>query len=100
VPNERALKAFAYDVLNGLNEIHRNNVIHCDIKPHNFLLFNSGDDTDVNHSFDSYDESTVLKLTDFGLAHVIPLGSHKTLMKLRCGTFYYTAPEINNVRFD
>ncbi len=99
------MKAYALDVLNGLNEIHKNNIIHCDIKPQNFLLFkNEMELTDEeyesdndNCSFDSYDPNQYIKITDFGLAHPIPLGSTKTYMKQRCGTYYYTAPEITNV---
>jgi len=100
------LKAYALDILNGLNEIHKNDIIHCDIKPQNFLLFKNdkdvddsedyGSDVDYN-SVDSFDPNQFLKITDFGLAHPIAFGNTKTFMKYRCGTFYYTAPEITNV---
>jgi serine/threonine protein kinase len=96
-----ALKTFAIDALNGLDEIHRNNVIHCDIKPHNLLVFKSDlEDTgesELNASFDSFDSNMILKITDFGLSHIIPLGSEKTHMKQKCGTYAYLAPEIANV---
>ena len=101
------MKAYALDILNGLNEIHKNNIIHCDIKPQNFLLFRNDmeitdeydSDIDDNTSVDSFDPNQYLKITDFGLSHPIPLGSTKTFMKFRCGTYYYTAPEITNVKF-
>jgi serine/threonine protein kinase len=96
------LKTFALDALNGLNEIHKNNIIHCDIKPHNFLIFKTEEEgeEELNESYDSFDPTQLLKITDFGLSHVIPLGSDKALMKQRCGTFSYTAPEIGNVSHD
>jgi serine/threonine protein kinase len=98
VSSEQVLKTFALDTLNGLNEIHKNNIIHCDIKPHNLLIFKSDDDEDEpNASFDSFDTNMMLKITDFGLAHIIPMGSNNAYMKQKCGTFNYTAPEIANV---
>lgn len=107
ISNERTLKAYCLDILNGLNEIHKNNIIHCDIKPQNFLIFKNEMDLSVeyteseneNNSIDSFDPNVFLKITDFGLSHPIPLGSNKTFMKFRCGTHYYTAPEIKNVNF-
>lgn len=99
------MKAYALDILNGLNEVHRNDIIHADIKPHNFLLFKHDDNEqdeldendDDNLSTDSFDPSLLLKLTDFGLSHVLASGNTKAHMKLKCGTFAYTAPEIANV---
>lgn len=92
--------------MNGLNEIHKNNIIHCDIKPQNFLLFKNdldisseyNSENENNYSIDSFDPNVYLKICDFGLAHVIPSGSNKAFMKYKCGTFYYTAPEIKNVK--
>ena len=87
------------DILNGLSEIHKNNIIHCDIKPHNFLLFKSdeGEDDVMNSSFDLFDPHILLKITDFGLAHAIKLGDDRAHMKYKCGTFNYTAPEVKDV---
>lgn len=106
ITNERTLKAYALDILNGLNDIHKNNIIHCDIKPENFLLFKNnldltnGDDyQEDSFSADSFDATENIKITDFGLSHIIPLGSSKTLMKFKSGSFYYMAPEIKNVIF-
>ncbi len=83
------------DILNGLVEIHKNNVIHCDIKPQNFLLFYSEDECEPpDKSVSSFDSDGVLKITDFGLSHIIPAGQTKAFMKFRCGTFGYSAPEV------
>lgn len=73
------------------------------MKPENFLLFKNDlnftdEDLDYsNNSFDSFDANQFIKITDFGLAHAIYLGSTKTLMKFKSGTYYYIAPEITNV---
>jgi serine/threonine protein kinase len=92
-------------MLTAMIEIHKNNVIHCDIKPQNFLPFYSDDELKSCEecSFDmstcSYDPACYLKITDFGMAHLIPSGSTKAYMKFCCGTFGYRAPEIINVRY-
>jgi serine/threonine-protein kinase Chk2 len=100
VSDERTLKAFAFDILTGLKEIHKNNIIHCDIKPQNFLLFkNENSENNENDSIDEeYFDDYFLKITDFGYAHVIPNDSDKAYMKLPCGTFAYTAPEVTKVK--
>lgn len=92
------------DILSALNIIHKNGIIHCDIKPQNMLVFSSDSTKDVNlneeendESVDSIETPQILKLTDFGLAHIIPAKSSKAFMKYRCGTHGYTAPEVGNV---
>jgi serine/threonine protein kinase len=114
VSDEKTLKAFAFDILTGLNWCHKNNVIHCDIKPQNFLLFKSsergrskveeeinGDDNiddDENEEILLYEDFD-LKLADFGFAHIVPEGEEKAFMKFPCGTFAYISPEIAKVIF-
>jgi serine/threonine protein kinase len=98
IGNENLLKSYALDILNGLNDIHRSNIIHCDIKPHNFIIFESEDkDIDMNVSDCSYDPNVVVKISDFGLSHLISNGSNKAYLKYKCGTHSYTAPEVINV---
>ena len=100
ISNEALLKAFALDALNALVEVHKNNIIHCDIKPQNFLIFYNEDsnfelnELDADFSFSSYDPRSYLKLTDFGLSHFVPINNSKAFMKYRCGTFGYSAPEV------
>ena len=109
ISDERTLQSYALDVLNGLIEIHRNNVIHCDLKPQNFLIFynENENESDIQTNDDyisddisvsSYDPNSFVKVSDFGFAHIIPQGESKAYMKYKTGTFSYTAPEIANVK--
>ena len=87
------------DILNGLNDIHKNGIIHCDIKPQNFMLFKYENDDLLSQSDcnDSFDENLFLKISDFGISHPIHLNTGKAYIKFKCGTHYYTAPEVKNV---
>lgn len=68
----RALQ-LADQALAGLAHAHSHRVIHCDIKPENYILF----------------PDNVLKLTDFGFAKI----SLRTLKASGSGTIDYIAPE-------
>jgi serine/threonine protein kinase len=61
------------------------------------------DDDDTDSSFTSYEDITehtsVLKLTDFGLSHMIPEKEKVAFAKFSCGTHNYKAPELINVGF-
>ncbi|MGB5247931.1 MAG: serine/threonine-protein kinase [Woeseia sp.] len=72
ISTTRALD-LAEQALNGLAYAHEHNIIHCDIKPENFILFD--------------DQS--LKLADFGFAKI----SLRTLKASGSGTIDYIAPE-------
>ncbi|CAE6075285.1 unnamed protein product [Arabidopsis arenosa] len=58
--SEKDVKVFARDILNGLDYIHRENIIHCDIKPENILLSPVENRIRPN--------GYVTKIGDFGLA--------------------------------
>lgn len=92
IEDMKAIKIIAYDILNALDELHKRGIIHCDIKPFNFLLFNN-----TGHSDESFDENIEVKLTDFGLCHFIDESTGKSHMKLACGTHNFKAPEVDNV---
>ena len=94
------------NVLSALVDIHKNNIIHCDLKPDNFLLFSSDNfilDTSMNEedsenlSAEADDEDQIVKLTDFGLSHIISQGNTKTYIKYPCGSYGYSAPEKKSV---
>jgi serine/threonine-protein kinase len=64
---------FARQMLAGVAYAHSQKIIHCDIKPDNFILF----------------DGTRLRLTDFGVAKV----AQRTLRASGAGTLGYMAPE-------
>jgi serine/threonine protein kinase len=101
--NEAKLKHYALNILYGLADIHKSNVIHCDIKPDNFLLFtndyelNTSSNEDDSENISLVDQDHLVKITDFGLAHIISQGNTRTYLKHPCGSFGYSAPEKKSV---
>ena len=71
--NENETALFFYQLINGIEHIHNNNVVHRDLKPENLLL------TKLN----------ILKIIDFGLSN-----HGGTLLNTKCGSPSYAAPEI------
>jgi len=92
IKNEAKLKAYAIQILEALKATHRSNVIHADMKLPNILM--NCPTLDEKQA----GETNVLKLCDFGVAQVITPGDFngkkKALMKERCGSGNYIAPEI------
>ncbi len=88
------MRLYAYDILSAIKFIHDNNIIHCDIKPQNFLLFQH---SDLDESLEEDEIFDKIKLTDFGLAHLVNTKTGKAYMKYRAGTMEYKAPEIKDV---
>ena len=66
------------NMLEALNYMHENKVVHRDLKPENLILASKKNDHD-------------LRIADFGLASFVKDGE---LLKLRCGSPGYVAPEI------
>ncbi|XP_072983480.1 mitogen-activated protein kinase kinase kinase 20-like [Typha latifolia] len=71
--SESQVRRFTLSMLKGLVHIHSKGYVHCDIKPHNVLIWNSEE----------------VKITDFGLAKRL---AERSRMPLR-GTPLYVAPE-------
>ncbi len=69
---EKALR-FAEQMIAAVAYAHDHNIVHCDVKPENFILF----------------ENDLLRLTDFGIAKV----SRMTLAGSGTGTVGFMAPE-------
>ncbi|KAJ3682686.1 hypothetical protein LUZ60_012913 [Juncus effusus] len=82
---EATAKHFMSQLASGLKILRDNSVVHRDLKPQNILLLSS-------------DESSVLKIADFGFAKVLQThGMAETL----CGSPLYMAPEVMQVqRYD
>ena len=66
---------FFYQLINGVDYIHKKGVAHRDLKPENLLL--------------TVDK--ILKIIDFGLSHEY---DENSLLKTKCGSPSYAAPEI------
>lgn len=65
--------SYTHQILQGLEYLHKMNIIHCDIKPPNILVY--GD---------------TLKIADFGLAQY----DFNQKKRLEIQTFWYRAPEV------
>jgi len=76
VPEHRARYIFR-QILEGIQHLHKLNIIHRDIKLENILLKEKGTDE--------------VKITDFGMSRII---SRVNLATTQCGTMEYTAPEV------
>jgi serine/threonine protein kinase len=68
---------FFFQIINGLEYMHKNNIVHRDMKPENLLL------TDEN--------SKILKIIDFGLSNEFSEGRR---LSTPCGSPCYAAPEM------
>jgi len=79
------LKSFSFDILRGLEYIHKCGVIHMDMKPGNLFL-----KPEVVHT-----EYPIVKIGDFGLSRRID-SSGGTYIEKECGTAKYIAPEVKN----
>jgi len=92
--DEIILKQHTKDILTALKTIHSHGVVHCDIKPENFLFFKDTDlEQETNEEEDEEDEEGIVKLTDFGFSQIISSGKNKTFIKNSLGSFGYSAPE-------
>jgi serine/threonine-protein kinase TTK/MPS1 len=70
------LVTYWHQMLQAVNYIHANGVIHSDLKPANFLMINGR-----------------LKLIDFGIASNIAIDSTSIIKFSQAGTFNYISPE-------
>ena len=75
--DENLLKKIAFQILNGLNALHKNRIIHFDIKPENIL-------------FDP--KTNLVKITDFSLSQYITYDTDKNVLT-NGGTYPYMPVE-------
>ena len=73
--SEEESSIFFYQLINGLEYIHKKGVAHRDLKPENLLLT----------------KDKTLKIIDFGLSHEF---DGLNLLKTKCGSPSYACPEI------
>lgn len=78
LPENRA-KGVLYQILQGVNYLHRCGISHRDLKLENFLFVSK-------HSWD-------IKLIDFGLSNIF-VGKQNNAMMSQVGTTLYAAPEV------
>ena len=83
--NENLLKTITFQILNGLNALHKNRIIHFDIKPENIL-------------FDP--KTNLVKITDFSLSQYITYDTDKNILS-NGGTYPYMPVEglINSKKY-
>jgi serine/threonine protein kinase len=73
--DETEASFFYVQIINGLENIHKNNIVHRDLKPENLLI----------------SENKVLKIIDFGLSNT---SKPNQLLQTPCGSPCYAAPEM------
>ncbi|KAJ4709539.1 Protein kinase-like protein [Melia azedarach] len=79
---EHEVRSYTRDIVRGLEYIHGNGIVHCDIKPANILLVPE----ETGGGF-------IAKLADFGMAKNVDYTEEKETSDSR-GTFSYMSPEL------
>ncbi|TRY68611.1 hypothetical protein TCAL_03224 [Tigriopus californicus] len=81
VLNESKCKTYVRQICQGLQYIHKCNIVHLDLKPFSIC-------------FVSHDETALLKITDFQLAQNLPLPERKIKVTEMCGSLEFMSPEV------
>ncbi|KAI8064184.1 kinase-like domain-containing protein [Gongronella butleri] len=76
---ERHARTFARQILSALDYLHKNSLVHRDLKIENILISRTGQ----------------IKIIDFGLSNLF---SPHSLLKTFCGSLYFAAPELLNAK--
>ena len=91
--DEDEASVFFYQLINGVDYIHKKGVAHRDLKPENLLLDKNKTlaHRDLKPENLLLDKNKTLKIIDFGLSHEYDGNS---LLKTKCGSPSYASPEI------
>ena len=73
--NEKEASYYFYQLINGLEYLHKNGIVHRDLKSENLLI----------------NKNNILKIIDFGLSNYY---DNRKLLSSRCGSPSYAAPEV------
>ncbi|MCQ2818974.1 MAG: serine/threonine-protein kinase [archaeon] len=73
--NEEEASFFFYQIINGVDYLHKNNISHRDLKPENLLI----------------QSNKMMKIIDFGLSNYF---KQNELLKTACGSPCYAPPEM------
>ncbi|KAH7862514.1 hypothetical protein Vadar_005926 [Vaccinium darrowii] len=91
--SESEARRYTKSVLTGLNDVHKQGYVHCDIKPQNILLVESEKEVlNLNGKRKRVEKQYIAKIADFGVAMKAGKGKKDEGKKLR-GTPMYIAPE-------
>ena len=85
--DEKLAKLYFYQIVSAVQHMHRNQIVHRDLKLENILLCYR----------DNEDVPSLVKVTDFGLSKLV---SQESFLKTVCGTKLYVAPEIIRLNID
>ncbi|KAH7855140.1 hypothetical protein Vadar_021675 [Vaccinium darrowii] len=91
---ESEARRYTKSILTGLNDVHKQGYVHCDIKPQNILLVESEKEVllNLNGKRKRVEKPYSAKIADFGVAMKAGKGKKDQGRKLR-GTPMYIAPE-------
>eukprot|EP01138_Halocafeteria_seosinensis_P011538 gb/GECG01011786.1/.p1 GENE.gb/GECG01011786.1/~~gb/GECG01011786.1/.p1 ORF type:complete len:496 (+),score=75.49 gb/GECG01011786.1/:1-1488(+) len=82
--SEQVAAQYFRQMCQAVRHCHKRKVMHRDLKPENFI-------------FEDEDDSSNLKLADFGLSAYLP--SQNAILSEACGSSYYMAPEMFRHRY-
>ena len=82
-------------MLAAVNAVHDHHIVHCDLKPQNFILFRQrGREFGAGASVRFEHEKYILKLSDFGVSRQLEDSCTHVSEEAPVGTVRYMAPEV------